>query len=225
MAKILLLEDDLDLSRSVTACLKSLHHTVESATSISCARDSLAISDYDLLVLDWNLPDGEGIEVLSEYRNKGGLAPVLMLTAKSQISDKEIGFGRGADDYLTKPFSIKELELRLNSLLRRPRDIVAQELTFKDLTMHSDSYRIWKGQEELSLLPKEFALLEFFLRHPGQIFSTEQLLERVWCSNSESISDAVVTTVKRLRRKIDEPGRPSMIDNIRGVGYRLRKPE
>ncbi len=221
MAKILILEDDFDLAQSVAESFVSKHHIVEQSNTVASARDRLAVSDYDLLVLDWNLPDGEGIDVLRVYRQKGGLAPVLMLTAKAQIVDKEEGFGAGADDYLTKPFSLRELEMRIEALLRRPRDIVPQLLKFGNITLVADTFRAFKGAEEIRLLPKEFALLEFLMRHANQIFSTDQLLERVWKSESEATEDAVVTAVKRVRRKIDEPGSPSIIQNVRGVGYRV----
>lgn len=221
MAKILILEDDPDLAQSIVDSCVSKHHIVEQSNTVANASDRLAVSDYDILVLDWNLPDGEGIDVLRVYRQKGGLAPVLMLTAKAQIIDKEEGFAAGADDYLTKPFSRRELEMRIEALLRRPRDIVPQLLKLGNIALHTDTFRAFKGTDEVRLLPKEFALLAFLMRHAGQIFSTEHLLERVWSSDSESMEDTVVTTVKRLRRKIDEPGLPSIIQNIRGVGYRV----
>ncbi len=221
MAKILVVEDDQDISRSVVDCLLGKHHTVETAFDKAGALDRLAVSDYEIVILDWNLPDGEGVDILRSYRLKQGLAPILMLTSKSEIADKETGFEAGADDYLTKPFSMRELTARIDALLRRPRDIVEQTITAKDITLHCHSYRVYKNGEEVRLLPKEFALLQFLMRHDGQFFSTDQLLEKVWRSDSESLPDTVVTTVKRLRNKIDEPGKPSLIENVRGVGYRI----
>lgn len=220
MAKILLLEDDSSLRDSIASSLEARNHVVEQAGTASDALDRLAVSEYDVLVCDWNLPDGSGVQVLQSYRAKGGAARVLMLTAKADISDKETGFISGADDYLTKPFLMRELLVRIDALLRRSRE-TQQELSCNGLTLHPETFRVFRGDEELQLLPKEFALLEFLMRHPDKYFSAEQLLERVWRSDSESLPDAVVTTVKRLRRKIDVPGNPSVIENTRGLGYKL----
>jgi DNA-binding response OmpR family regulator len=184
----------------------------------------LAASDFDLILLDWNLPDGNGIEVLRNYRKKNGLAPILMLTAMSAIENKEVGFEAGADDYLTKPFNARELAARVEALLRRPRDIIEETLTIRHITLHCGSHKVFKHGEEVRLLPKEFALLEFLMRYSGQIFSSEQILERVWRSDSESLQETVRTTVNRLRNKIDVPGEPSIIENLRGIGYRINKP-
>jgi DNA-binding response OmpR family regulator len=221
MAKILLVEDDPDIALSVSQCLSSKFHVIEHSATASNGNDRLAISDYDVLILDWNLPDAPGIEVLRSYRSKGGTAPVLMLTAKSQIVDKETGFAAGADDYLTKPFNMRELTARVDALLRRSREVVQQVLRTGDITLHTDTFQVFRGDQEIRLLPKEFGVLEFLMRHPEQVFSAEHLLERVWRSDSESLPETVVTTVKRLRRKIDVPGHPSVVENIRGVGYRL----
>jgi DNA-binding response OmpR family regulator len=223
MAKILVVEDTPELSASVLDCLKTRQHIAEHSADIAGAMSRLAVSEYDLIILDWNLPDGQGIDVLRWYRKQKGLAPILMLTARSEIGDKETGFEAGADDYLTKPFSMRELAARVDALLRRPRDIIDQTLSFGSITIHSNAHRVFKDGQEIRLLPKEFALLDFLVRHAGQIFSTEQLLERVWTSESESLPDTVVTTVKRLRNRIDAPGQPSLIENIRGVGYRINK--
>jgi two-component system, OmpR family, response regulator len=160
---------------------------------------------------------------LRSYRSHKGLAPVLMLTARSAIEDKESGFQAGVDDYLTKPFNVRELAARVDALLRRPKEIIEDTITIGALTIHSGSHRVFRNGEEIRLLPKEFALLDFLARHAGQFFNTEQLLQRVWRTDTESLPATVITTVKRLRTKIDEPGEPSLIENVRGVGYRVAK--
>jgi two-component system, OmpR family, response regulator len=223
MAKVLLVEDDAEIAEVAVQVIREKNHIAEHAATVGEALDRLAASDFDLIVLDWNLPDGEGIEVLRSYRKKKGLAPVIMLTGKTTIDDKEEGFEAGADDYLTKPFNARELNARIDALLRRPKEIVEQILVSRHIELRCNSCQVFKHGEEVRLLPKEFALLEFLLRHAGQVFSADQLLERVWRSDSESMRETVVSTVNRLRNKIDEPGEPSIIDNLRGLGYRIPK--
>jgi DNA-binding response OmpR family regulator len=223
MAKVLVVEDDAAIAKVAVDSITQRNHIAEHAGSVAEALARLAVSDYDLIVLDWNLPDGEGIEILRNYRKNNGLAPIMMLTAKSNIEDKETGFDAGADDYLTKPFNSRELIARVDVLLRRPKEIIEQSLTIRYLTLNCKSCQLFKHGEEVRLLPKEFALLEFLMRHPGQVFSSNDLLARVWLSDSESMRETVVSTVNRLRNKIDEPGEPSIIENLRGVGYRIPK--
>jgi two-component system OmpR family response regulator len=144
-----------------------------------------------------------------------------MLTGQNRIDDKEIGFAAGADDYVTKPFDGRELAMRVDALLRRPVNLVDSSLELKDIRLDTNSHRVFRDELEITLLPKEYALLEHLLRHAGQYFSCEQLLESVWTSDCESTADTVVTTVSRLRTKIDRAGSPSLIENRRGVGYRV----
>jgi OmpR-family two-component system manganese-sensing response regulator len=142
-----------------------------------------------------------------------------MLTNKSTILDKEAGFDVGADDYLTKPFHLKELSARLRALLRRSQTIVDDVLTAGKLSLDPRARRLTRGGEDVHLARTEFALLEFFMRHRGQVFSTEALLERVWTADSERSSETIRTCIKKLRNKIDIEGEPSLIKNVHGVGY------
>lgn len=223
MAKVLLVEDEIEVAKVALASITQQNHVVEHAASVGEAMDRLAASDFDLIILDWNLPDGEGIDILRSYRRKNGVAPILMLTGKAEIDDKEMGFSAGADDYLTKPFNARELSLRIIALLRRPKEIVEQILTVRHVTLECNSCKVFKNGQEIRLLPKELALLEFLMRHVDQVFSADQLLERVWRSDSESMRETVVSTVNRLRSKIDEPGESSIVENLRGLGYRVPK--
>ena len=177
---------------------------------------------YDAVVLDWELPGMSGVEILKKFRGMKGTTPILMLTGKGQIQDKEEGLDSGADDYLTKPFSMKELSARLRALMRRPRAIATSTITIGPLEMDLTSHKVTKDGQALHILPKDYALLEFFMRNPNQVFSTEALLQRVWNVDSDAGSDALRTSIKRLRKLIDitEDG-PSMIENIPKVGYRL----
>ena len=221
MAKILLVEDDQALSKLVRNWLSLEHHAVETVEDGEEALHRLKVSEYDLVILDWTLPKLAGVEVLKEHRRLGGQTPVLMLTGKDKISDKEEGFDAGADDYLTKPFHGKELTVRIKALLRRPPNLVKDVLRVGDLVLEKENFSVRRGDSEIRLLPKEFALLEFLMRHPNQVFSAEALLERVWVSESESTVEAVTTCIKRLRRKLESDGVPSPIATVHGVGYKL----
>jgi len=221
MAKILLVEDDQSLAKLVRNWLSLEHHVVETVEDGEEALHRLKVSEYDLVILDWTLPKLTGVEVLKEHRRMGGQTPVLMLTGKDKISDKEEGFDAGADDYLTKPFHGKELTARIKALLRRPALLVKDLLRVGDLSLEKQNFSVHRGDNEIRLLPKEFALLEFLMRHPNQVFSAEALLERVWVSESESTVEAVTTCIKRLRRKLESDGSSSPIVTVHGVGYKL----
>ncbi|MDZ4833981.1 MAG: response regulator transcription factor [Candidatus Melainabacteria bacterium] len=221
MAKILLVEDDQSLAKLVRNWLSLDHHVVETVEDGEEALHRLKVSEFDLVVLDWNLPKLEGVEVLKQHRQMGGKTPVLMLTGKDRIADKEEGFDAGADDYLTKPFHGKELSMRIKALLRRPPLLVEDVLKVGDLVLERESFTVRRGDADVRLLPKEFALLEFLMRHPNQVFSAEALLERVWVSESESTVEAVTTCIKRLRRKLEGAGGAPVIATVNGVGYKL----
>lgn len=220
MPKILLVEDDLSLARETTDYLKAKLLTVDAVHDLATARDFVFSSRCDLIVLDWNLPDGTGLELLREIRGRGMKTRVLMLTQRDNIECKEIGFTSGADDYLTKPFHPKELLLRIDSLLKRPELQLANEFKAADVTIDLASRTVSRNGREIALSSMEYCLLEFFVRHPNQVFSTDSLLERVWKSDTESSTGTVVTTIARLRKKI---GRGFPIKNIFGVGYKLSR--
>jgi len=224
MAKILLAEDDIDLAAMVSGWLTSERFTVEVAHDGAFAADLLRLSNYDVVVLDWDLPNRSGIEILREYRDGGGAAPVIMLTGKAATSDKQTGLDLGADDYLTKPFDIKELGARIRALLRRPALINSAVLKVGDIELDTAKYRVLRNGAEIHLLPRDFALLEFLLRHKDQVFSAEALISRVWVSDSDASPEGLRTAIKRIRKKIDDGNEDSqsLIENIPKVGYRLR---
>ncbi len=223
MAKILLIEDDEQLSDIVRTALLFEHHTVDAVVNGAEGYGFLCMNPYDLVVLDWGLPEMNGIDICRGYRAKGGIAPILMLTGKGNISEKESGFDAGADDYLTKPFHMKELLARVRALLRRPASLVETVLKAGNLSLDPKKHRAFLNGESLSLVPKEFSLLEFFMRHPGQVFTPESLLEHVWPTDSDSTSLAVRTTMKRLRKKIDPDGK--LLKTEHGIGYMLVVPD
>ncbi len=222
MAKILLVEDDRDLCCMISDGLSAEKHTVEMVHEGLEGRDRLLGFEYDLVILDWELPGLSGVEILKEMRNKGRQAPVLMLTGKSSISEKETGLDSGADDYLTKPFSMKELLARIRAILRRPTGYSGTVLKSGDLSLDPVLHKLSRNGEEIKLLPKELALLEFFMRHKGQVFTAEAVLNRVWSSESEASPDSFRTCLKRLRQKIDVDGADSVIEYVHGLGYRIK---
>ncbi len=225
MAKILLVEDDLDLRQIVEDWLRHDHHLIETATKGDEAMELIGIYPYDLIILDWQLPVYDGIRILKKFRQDGGKTPVLMLTGQDLAEQIEHGLDSGADDYLTKPFHMKELSARVRALLRRPQSIVENVLKVADISLNPRTYAVTKGGADIRLLPKEFALLEFLMRHPNQVFSAEALLDRVWRSENDAAPETVRTCIKRLRRKIDGDSEESVIQTLHGVGYKLHAPE
>ena len=221
MAKILLVEDDTGLCRMVKDWLTLEHHNLETANDGKDGLEKLRFYKYDLVILDWTLPEMTGIEVLKEMRKQGLSTPVIMLTGRNTVPDKEVGFDAGADDYLTKPFHMKELSARLRALLRRPATMVDEVLEFGDLKVDRGTYKVTKGGEEVKLLPQEFALLEFFMRHPNRVFSSDEILDKVWSNEKDTANDTVRVHVNKLRKKIDREGYPSLIRTVHGAGYIL----
>lgn len=224
MAKILIVEDDHHVSQTITDWATSVHHCVESVFSGPDGLDRLKFYAYDLAILDWQLPGLTGVEICRQYRRTGGTIPILMLTGQRAIENKEEGFDSGADDYLTKPFELRELAARVQALLRRPSQIVKALQKGQDLSLDYQTFSLVRSGQKVRLLPKEFAILEFLLRHPGQYFTPEQILNHVWGSDSESTIDSLRTCIKRLRQRIDVGDNPAMIVTSRGFGYKLELP-
>jgi DNA-binding response OmpR family regulator len=222
MAKILLVEDDTDLAKTVEEWLAFEHHTVESVHNGSDGMERLRMCAYDAIILDWNLPDMTGLTICQKFRSNQGITPIIMLTGKSSIADREEGLDSGADDYLTKPFAMKELSARLRALLRRPHALLSNVLTAKDVELDSGKHSVLRNGKLIDLLPKEFALLEFLMRHPDHVFSGDELLRRVWHADSDATAEAIRTCLKRLRKKLGETEDNSIIETIYGVGYKLK---
>lgn len=221
MAKILIVEDEADFYEPIRAFLAREHHVVEVVENGLEALDRLRFYKYDAIIMDWMLPGMQGVDVCREYRSSGGTTPILMLTAKTATGEKISGLDAGADDYLTKPFDVGEVSARVRALLRRPATLTGNVLKLGQIVLERDTHRVTKTGEEIQLLPKEFALLEFFMRHPNQVFSAEALLDRVWASDSEASPETIRTYIKRLRQKIDNKDVPSLIQTVHGVGYKF----
>jgi DNA-binding response OmpR family regulator len=221
MAKILLVEDDALAAELLVDFLEHERYSVEHAGTATQAKALLKVYGYDLLVLDWELPDGTGIDILKTFRNAGGRTPVIMLTGKKATDDKETGLDSGADDYLTKPFDMRELSARLRALLRRNPVVQDNLLTCGYLSLDTAAAVASRDGENLKLLPTEYALLEFLMRNQGRVFSTDALLENVWKAESEATSNGVRTYITRLRAKIDKDNEPSLLKTVHGLGYKL----
>lgn len=221
MAKILIVEDDMDISTIVSRWLKHENHLVEISKDGEDAFVKLKLNQYDLIILDWMLPKITGVELCQKFRANGGTTPILLLTAKSTIENKETGLDSGADDYLTKPFDLKELSARVRALLRRSGSLTSKILKVGDLTLDAEMHQVLLLDSPVVLNPKEFALLEFLMRHPNQIFSGEALLSRVWQSDAMASTDTVRAHIKNLRKKIDQPGKTSPISTVHGLGYKM----
>lgn len=220
MAKILVVEDEKDLRDSVRVVLEAQNYLVDEAEDGSKALDLLSVSDYDVIILDWNLPDMNGPDICRKYRSSGGKGSVIMLTGKKTVDDKETGLDAGADDYLTKPVHHRELLAQIRAALRRTSNFT-NELKAGGLMLDPTKHKVSRDSKEIDLLPKEFALLEFFMRHPNAVFSPEALLERVWPTDSETSPDMIRKYVSKLREKIDKDGESSLIRTVHGVGYRF----
>lgn len=224
MAKILVVEDNKEIQEILGFALQAKGYSVQKCYSGKEAISCLQVYKYDLIILDWMMPEITGLDVLKHYRTRGGKTPVLMLTAKTSVDDKEQGLDQGADDYLTKPFEIKEFLARVRALLRRPSTSLAgTTLVAGDLTLDPVTCQVTKGGKEIRLRPKLYSLLEFLMRHPNQVFSGEAILERVWTDDSMASSETVRTHIKLLRQAIDSSGDTSLVRTIRNRGYMLVK--
>jgi len=221
MARILVVEDEKDLSKLIADWLRRDHHLVEQAFDGKSALGQMKSSSFDVIVLDWMLPEMEGTEVCRKYRQAGGNAAIIMLTARQSLDDKAEGFEAGADDYLTKPFQLKELAMRVKALLRRSSAEHHTTLSIRNIELDIENHRVLKNGKEVHLLPKEFRLLEFLLRHPQRVFSADELLDSVWEMETNAHHDTVRGHVTRVRKKLDSEGEPSVIVTVHGVGYKL----
>jgi DNA-binding response OmpR family regulator len=219
MAKILLVEDDYDLAFALTDRLKREHYSVEVVDEGDRALDLLKSFEYDAVILDWNLPNMSGLAILKELRGRGIRTPVLILTARTDVHDKAQGLDTGADDYLTKPFEPVELSARIRAMLRRASNQPSNVITIGPFALDPQHFTVLKDGKEIHLQPKEFALMELFMRNPGEVFSQEALLNRVWTSDSETSPESVRVYIGNLRKKIDGDNEQSYIETVYKRGY------
>ena len=216
-----MLEDDARLRSLVVRTLTRAGLACDEAERIEAAEELLTLHAYDLLVLDRRLPDGDGLDVCRRARADGFTESILVLTALDDAEATVEGLSEGADDYLGKPFDLEVLAARAKALLRRNARRPTVELTSGDLRLDPAKRAAWKGGAALALTAREFAILEALLRRPGAVVSREEILEECWGEREEPMSNTVDVLVARLRKKIDTPKKPSRIETVRGVGYRL----
>lgn len=220
--RLLLVEDDSRVASFIRRGLREEQYTVDVAKDAEQALFLAQIGEYDLLIVDWLLPKGSGLDMVRHLRSERMRVPILMLTAKDEMIDKVRGFEAGADDYLTKPFGFEELLARVKALLRRRGDMIETVLKAEDLEMDTLRQRVARGGRDLSLTSREYGLLEFFLRRKNQVVTRTQLAEHVWEHDFDPLSNVIDVHVARLRRKVDDGYSLQLIQTVRGRGYTLR---
>jgi DNA-binding response OmpR family regulator len=220
--RILVVEDSRRLAGIIKRGLLGEGYAVDNAFDGEEAEYMAETTPFDVIVLDIMLPKKDGIAVCRNLRAKGVNIPILMLTAKDSVEDRVTGLDSGADDYLVKPFAFAELLARLRALLRREVLPKTQKLQVGDLALDPQSREVWRDGSRVDLTAKEYAILEYFLRHPNAVVTRTMLGESVWNYEFDGISNIIDVYVRRLRRKIDLDGRDSLIQTVRGAGYRLR---
>jgi two-component system OmpR family response regulator len=221
--RVLIVEDEIKLASVIRRGLRAEGMAADVATRGEDAIWMAGATDYDAVVLDVMLPGIDGFEVCAKLREDSVWSPVIMLTARDGVDDRIAGLDHGADDYLTKPFSFDELLARLRALARRGPVERPAVLSVGDLRLDPATRRVWRGEDEISLSAREFALLETFMRRPGEVLSRFHLLEHVWDYEYENRSNVVDSYVRYLRNKIDRPYGTHSIETVRGAGYRLQK--
>src|SRR5436305_12419426 len=221
--RVLVVEDRVKMASLIRRGLRKEGLAADVAANGEDALWMAAATEYDAIVLDVMLPGIDGFEVCSRLRADGIWSPILMLTARDAVRDRVAGLDAGADDYLTKPFSYAELLARLRALVRRGAVERPAELAVGELRLDPARRLVWRGEDEIELSPKEFSLLETFMRRPGEVLSRFALLEHAWDYEYENRSNIVDSYVRLLRKKIDKPFGVESIQTVRGAGYRLRE--
>lgn len=223
--RILLVEDDLEQLEALFTVLSQAGHVTDCIADGKTAQWLICDRDYDLLILDWMLPEVSGISLCHQYRQLGKAAPVLMLTAKDSIADKVTGLDAGADDYLIKPVDLVELLARIRALSRRSPLWQGNSLAMGELELHLDTLDLEYQQQTVQLSAREFQLLEYMLRHPNQVLNQERIEQALWEWDQEPESNAVASLVRRLRQRLKQVGAVDWLETIYGLGYRLGNPQ
>ncbi len=220
--RILLIDDDEELMDVLAQQLIEQHYAVDIANTGEMGWEFVLLFDYDLVVLDWMLPDIDGIALCQQIRNEGYKMPIMLLTARDRYTDKVIGLDAGADDYVVKPFNFEELTARIRALLRREVHVASPILRWHDLSLNPKTYEVKYKDQLLPLTPKEYGLLELFMRHPHQVFSPGAIIDNLWAGEDPPGEDSVRTHIKGLRQKLKAAGiAKDTIKTVYGVGYRL----
>jgi DNA-binding response OmpR family regulator len=219
--RVLIVEDDRKAAGLLAKGLREERFVVDIAYSGEAGDEMASVNDYDAIILDWLLPDREGVAVCRDLRSRGVSTPILMLTARDALEDRVRGLNIGADDYLTKPFGFAELLARVHALLRRSDITRPVILQVADLTLDPLQHRVARDGAPISLTPKEYGVLEALMRHVGEVVTRSRLAEGVWETEHDALTNLVDVHVSHLRRKVDIEGKPPLIHTVRGRGYRV----
>lgn len=222
--RILVVEDDEKMAQSLKRSLEMEGYAVDWINDGVKAEQRITLyqNEYDLVVLDLMLPSVSGLDICRSIRGKNISVPILILTARDMVEDKVTLLESGADDYLVKPFSLDELVARIKALLRRPTEAIPIVVKIGNLQLDTRTRRVYLGKRQLSLTAKEYALLEYLMRHPDQVLDREQISEHLWGFEFDSFSNVVDVHVKNLRKKLNGRRKQDVIETVRGMGYRLR---
>ncbi len=221
--RILIVEDEHKIAQSIKKGLEQEAYAVDIAYDGTEGLDMGLSGDFDLIILDRMLPGLDGIQICLKLRESDIHIPILMLTARGQVEDRVVGLDSGADDYLVKPFAFEELLARIRALKRRPVDSLGVKLQMADLSLDPGKFEVERGKKSVRLSNKEFALLEYLMRHPNQILTKEQIINHVWDYEADVLFNTVEVYIGYLRNKIDRafPKSPNLIKTVRGFGYKL----
>ncbi len=222
--RILIVEDDHKIANAVKKGLEQESFAVDASYDGKDGLGNALTNPYDLIILDRMLPEIDGIKICEAIRKKQIHIPVIMLTAKDKVSDRVEGLNAGADDYLIKPFAFEELLARVRALLRRPKNVVENEMIIDDLRLNNVTYEVSRGGKKISLSSKEFALLEYMMRNAGRILTKDNIISHVWDYDADILPNTVEVYIGYLRNKLDKPfiNKKSLIQTVRGFGYKIR---
>ena len=219
MSKVLIVDDDVELASVVDTMLKDAGWTTEKVYTGADALQFLTNFKFDLIVLDWNLPDMTGIKICQDFRASGGATPIIFLTGRNTPPDKELGFDSGGDEYITKPFDSRELLARVRAMMRRPAHLSAESLLINGVQLDPKGKRLIAVEKTVQLSSTEFAIIEFLFKNAGTFYTAGQLFEALWPTETESTSEVVRVHIKVLRRKLELLGLDDVIKTVRGAGY------
>jgi DNA-binding response OmpR family regulator len=221
--KVLVIEDEHKIANLLKQGLEQERFVADVAYDGTSGFDLASSEPFDVIILDRLLPGMDGLEICKKLRKQENHTPILMLTAKGQIMDKVEGLNSGADDYLTKPFAFEELLARIKALIRRPKNTLSNILQIEDLTLNTDTYEVKRGETQIVLSSKEFALLEYLMRQQNRTLTKEQIINHVWSYEANILPNTVEVFIGYLRNKIDRPfkNKKQLINTIRGFGYKI----
>lgn len=221
--KILIIEDDHKISSALKRGFEQENFSVDTSYDGEDGYDLALTEDYAAIILDVMLPKMDGFEVCKSLRNENVHTPIIMLTAKADLEDKITGLNLGADDYLAKPFAFEELLARVRALIRRPNNLTDSKLSYEDLTLDTNTFKVTRADKEIQLSKKEYTVLEFLLRNKENIVTKDQLINRLWDYESDILPNTIEQYISYLRNKIDKPfkNKPALIKTVRGFGYKI----